>query len=139
TYQYMAPEQLGGADADARTAIVALGCVLYELATGKRAFAGKTQASVIASILASEPMPLSRLAPMRPPRLERLVRSCMAEEREERIQSAHDVKLQLEWIAEAGSQAGVPAPVIARRKVSQRMAWSIAVVATLAALAFAIG
>src|SRR5438105_10756190 len=113
--------------------------VLYEMATGKRAFAGKTQASVIASILASEPMPLSRLAPMTPPALERLVRSCMAKEREERVQSAHDVKLQLEWIAEAGSQAGVPAPVIARRKVSQRLAWSIAAVAVAAAIAFAVG
>ena len=139
TYQYMAPEQLEGGDADPRTDIFALGCLLYEMATGKRAFAGKTQASVIASILASEPMPLSRLAPMTPPALERLVRSCMAKEREERIQSAHDVKLQLEWIAEAGSQAGVPAPVIARRKVSQRLAWSIAAVAVAAAIAFAIG
>jgi WD40 repeat protein len=135
----MVPEQIEGAEADTRSDIFALGCVLYEMATGIRAFAGKTQASVIASILASEPAPLSRMAPMTPPALERLIRSCMAKEREERIQSAHDVKLQLEWIAEAGSQAGVPAPVVAKRRTSQRLAWIAAAVALAAAIALAIG
>ena len=58
---------------------------------------------------------------MTPPALERLVRSCMAKEREDRIQSAHDVKLQLDWIAEAGSQAGIPAPVVTRRGMPKKM------------------
>src|ERR1700678_121971 len=74
------------------------------MAAGKRAFSGKTQASVIASILATDPAPLSRVAPMTPPALERLIRSCMAKDRGDRIQSAHDVKLQLEWIG-AGAAA----------------------------------
>jgi Tol biopolymer transport system component len=139
TFQYMAPEQIEGTEADARSDIFSLGCVLYEMATGKRAFAGKTQASVIASILATEPAPLSQVAPMTPPTLERLVRYCMAKERDERIQSAHDVKLQLEWIAEGGSQAGVAAPVVVRRRISQRLTWAVAVVAVAAAIAFAIG
>src|SRR3954471_14377058 len=139
TFQYMSPEQIEGQEADPRSDIFALGCVLYEMATAKRPFAGKTQASVIASILASEPPPLSSVAPLTPPSLERLVRSCMAKEKTERVQSAHDVKLQLDWIAEAGSQAGVPAPLVARRRFSQRAAWVVAIIAGLLAIAFAVG
>jgi serine/threonine protein kinase len=139
TFQYMAPEQIEGNEADTRGDIFALGCVLYEMTTGKRAFAGKTQASVIASILATEPPALSQVAPMTPPALERLVRYCMAKDREERIQSAHDVKLQLDWIAEAGSQAGVPAPVLTRRRISQKLAWAVTAVAIATAIVFAIG
>ncbi len=138
TFQYMAPEQVEGGEADPRTDIFALGCVLYEMASGKRAFSGKSQASVMAAILAADPTPLAQFAPMTPPGLDRLVRSCLAKEREQRIQSAHDVKLQLDWLAEAGSQAGLPAPLLARRRSSQRLAWAIAAAALLLALAFAV-
>jgi serine/threonine protein kinase len=133
TFQYMAPEQLEGREADARTDLWALGCVLYETATGKRAFEGKSQASLIAAIMGSEPAPLSQVAPMSPPGLDRLVRGCLAKDPDERLQTAHDVKLELQWIAEAGSQAGVPAPVAAWRRSRERLAWAIATVALVVA------
>jgi Tol biopolymer transport system component len=135
TFQYMAPEQLEGREADARADLWALGCVLYEMAAGKRAFDGKSQASLIGSIMNSEPPPVSGLAPMSPPAFDQLVRACLAKDPDERIQTAHDVKLQLQWIASGGSQAGVPAPVAARRRTRERLAWIVAVVAGLAALA----
>ncbi|HXX22890.1 MAG TPA: protein kinase [Terriglobia bacterium] len=126
TFQYMAPEQLEGKEADARSDIFSFGAVLYEMATGKKAFEGKTTASVIAAVLASEPTPISTLQPMTPPSLERVVKTCLAKDPDERFQSAHDLNLQLKWIAEAGSQAGVPAPVVRRRKSREKISWALA-------------
>src|SRR3984893_9090980 len=121
TFQYMSPEQLEGQESDARSDIFALGAVLYEMATGKRAFTGKSQASIVAAILASEPQPISVVQPMSPPALDRVVQGCLAKDPDERFQTIHDVKLQLKWIAEGGSQAGVPAPVAAKRKNRERV------------------
>jgi Tol biopolymer transport system component len=135
TFQYMAPEQLEGTEADARADLWALGCVLYEMATGKRAFEGKSQASLIGSIMNQEPAPMSAASPLAPPALERIVRACLAKDPDDRIQTAHDVKLQLQWIAEGGSLAGIPAPVAARRRNREAAAWAIAVVATVAVAA----
>jgi eukaryotic-like serine/threonine-protein kinase len=137
TVQYMAPEQIEGEDADARTDIFALGLILYEMVTGKRAFAGKSQASLMASILHHSPAPMSALQPVTPPSLQRVVEICMAKEPEARWQSAHDVMLQLKWIAEGGSAAGVPAPVAHRRKTRERSAWIIAAAGALATIALA--
>ena len=137
TFQYMAPEQIEGGEADARSDIFSFGAVLYEMATGKKAFYGKTPASVIAAVLAAEPTPISTLQPMTPPALERLVKICLAKDPDERFQSAHDLSLQLKWIAEAGSQAGVAAPVVAHRRSRERIAWALAAVGLILAAALA--
>jgi serine/threonine-protein kinase len=103
TLQYMAPEQLEGTEVDARTDIFAFGAVVYEMATGKKAFEGKTSASVMAKILEVDPPPMSSLQPMTPPALDRVVRRCLAKEPDERCQSAKDLTDELKWIAEGGS------------------------------------
>ncbi len=126
TFQYMSPEQMEGGEADARSDLWALGCVLYEMATGHKAFAGKGQASLIGAIMNSEPPPMTGIVPLTPPALERLVKACLAKDPEERIQTAHDIRLQLEWIRDAGSQAGVPAPVAALRRRRELIAWTAA-------------
>jgi Tol biopolymer transport system component/predicted Ser/Thr protein kinase len=104
TLQYMAPEQLEGKEVDARTDIFAFGVVVYEMATGKRAFEGKSQASLMVAILEREPPAMSSLQPMTPPALDRVVKKCLAKDPEERWQNAHDLMSELKWIAEGGSQ-----------------------------------
>jgi serine/threonine protein kinase len=125
TFQYMSPEQMEGKEADARSDIFALGAVLYEMATGKRAFEGKTTASVIAAVLERNPPPISTVQPMAPPALDRVVTTCLAKDQDERFQNVHDVKLQLKWIAEGGSQAGVPIPIAARRRNREKLLLSL--------------
>ncbi len=138
TFQYMSPEQLEGREADARSDIWALGCVLYEMATGRRAFEGKSQASLITAIMSSEPLSVSQIAPMAPAGLDRLVRTCLTKDPDERVRTAHDVRLQLEGLAEGGSQSAIAAPAAARRTRSSLLPWAIAAAASLAAVALAL-
>jgi len=104
TVPYMSPEQLHGQEPDARADIFALGAVLHEMVTGQRAFTGKTQASLIAAILGSDPMPVSRLHPAAPPALDRVVAKCLAKDPDDRWQSAHDLASELRWVAESARQ-----------------------------------
>jgi serine/threonine protein kinase len=133
TLQYMAPEQLEGKEADARTDIFALGAVVYEMATGKKAFEGKSQASVIGKILETDPPPISSLQPMTPPALDRVVKKCLRKDPDERWQSARDVTDELKWIAEGGSQPAIPVTPVARRTLKERLAWAVAAVAVVIA------
>ena len=137
TFQYMAPEQLEGQAADARTDIFALGAVLFEMATGKRAFEGKTRTSLIAAIVGAEPPSISSVQGMSPPALDHVVRKCLEKDPDDRWQSARDVAAELTWIAEGGSRAGLPGIVVARRRVRERLAWAMAGLASLAAIGFA--
>jgi Tol biopolymer transport system component len=138
TFQYMSPEQVEGKDSDVRSDIFAMGAMLFEMSTGKRAFTGKTQASIVAAILASEPPLISAVRPLSPPVLDRVVGTCLAKDPDERFQTAHDLKLQLKWIAEGGSKAGVPAPVMARRQSRERILWGVAAVLLAGCVALAV-
>ena len=131
TLPYMAPEQLEGKEADTRTDLWALGCVLYEMAAGSRAFAGDNQALLISSILTAEPQPISHHQPLASPDLDRLIRACLAKDPDDRWQSAHDVMAELRWIADrdSGTSAALPA---ARQQ--QRFGWALAAAAILVAL-----
>ena len=134
TFQYMAPEQVEGKEADSRSDIFALGAVLYEMATGKRAFEGKTAASVMAAVLERDPAPISSVQPMTPPAFERLVKICLAKDPDERWQTAHDVKLQLKQIAEGGSQTSAPALAAPPRKRSNPLPWGVAAILGVVAI-----
>ena len=141
TFQYMAPEQVEGKEADARSDIFALGAVLYEMATGKRAFEGKTAASAMAAVLERDPAPISSVQPMAPPALDRLVKTCLDKDPDERWQTAHDVKLQLRQITEGGSHPGMAGsstamvPLAPRRNSRRYLRWAALALTIAAAMA----
>lgn len=120
TIQYMAPEQIEGKEADARSDIFALGAVLYEMLTGKRAFEGESQISVASAILEKEPKPITSLQPLMPAALEHVIRTSLAKNPEERIQTARDVSLELKWIGEGGATVAASA---AQQKTKRTPAW----------------
>src|SRR5262249_24325185 len=113
------------------------GAVLYEMATGKKAFSGSSQASLISAIMSSEPPAISAIQPMTPPAFDRVVRTCLAKDPEVRWQSARDVASELKWIAEAGSAAGIPAPAVVRRRTRERIWQAVAAAAVLVAAVLA--
>ena len=127
----MAPEQLEGKDADARTDIFAFGAVVYEMVTGKKAFEGKSQASLISSIMSSEPQSMSELEAMTPRSLDHVVRRCLAKEPDERWQAVSDVMREVKWVAEADAQERVVAAPATKSR--ERISWvSLAVVVLIA-------
>jgi serine/threonine protein kinase len=136
TFQYMAPEQLEAKETDARTDLWALGCVLYEMATGKRAFEGTSQASLIAAIMEHEPQPISELQPLTPPALERITKRCLEKDPDERFQSARDLSFNLEWMQGASTTSAGAATSLSlkpRRKSVFAFALLLIAVAALAA------
>src|SRR5262245_36883490 len=132
TYPYMAPEQLEGKPVDARADLFALGAVLYEMATGQRAFKGATPASLAAAILTSEPPPLTSIRPVAPASLERLVKNLLAKDPNARVQTAHDVQLRLRDIEQDKSGASAVA-----RRVRTLALWTLAALAGAIALSAA--
>jgi Tol biopolymer transport system component len=136
TFQYMAPEQLEGREADARSDIFAFGATLYEMLTGRRAFQGASQASLIAAIMSADPAPVSSVQPLVNPALDRVVRRCLAKNPDDRWQTARDLWQELVWIQEGGSQAA-PAVAGAGRKPRALMAWAAAGIFAVAAIVLA--
>jgi serine/threonine protein kinase/dipeptidyl aminopeptidase/acylaminoacyl peptidase len=141
TLHYMAPEQLEGRPVDARTDLFALGAVLYEMLSGRQAFEGESQASVIAAILRAEPPALQLLQPLTPAALDRLVRKCLSKDPDHRWQTARDVMSELQWIAESATPASAiasPPDAAGRRRSRKWIAWTVAAIlfASLATLSF---
>jgi len=139
TFQYMSPEQIEGKEVDGRSDIFSLGAVLYEMLAGKKAFQGKSQLSVASAILEKDPEQISSIKPLTPPALDHAIRRCLAKDLEERWQTARDLMLELKWIAETSSQAGVPTPVVSRWKLRERLSWIVAGVLAIALAGVVVG
>src|SRR5215813_1376913 len=139
TFQYMSPEQVEGKELDGRSDIFSLGAVLYEMLTGKKAFDGKSQLTVLSAILEKEPRAISAMKPLTPPLLDHTIQRCLAKNSEERWQRALDLGLELKWLVESGSGAQGAASQEGLRPGWGRLAWAFAAsVALIAAvLAFA--
>ena len=143
TLHYMAPEQLEGRTADARTDIFAFGTMLFEMATGKKAFEGQSHASLIASILTSDPPSISSARPasgvgLLPPALDHIAERCLAKNPDDRWQSARDLKSELEWVAARGAGSGIT-ETQNRRRSRWWAAWAAATVAALIGIVLILG
>jgi serine/threonine protein kinase len=134
TLQYMAPEQLEGREADARTDIFAFGAVVYEMLTGKRAFEGTSQASLIGAIMTCDPTPIATRQPRTPSALDRAVTACLAKDPEDRWQTARDLLRELKWISAEGPRGSDAAARQPQRRWAYG-AWLVAAVALITAIA----
>jgi serine/threonine-protein kinase len=132
TFQYMAPEQLEGEEADVRTDIFSFGAVLYEMVTGKPAFAGKTHSSLISAILRDQPQPVSDLEPLAAPQLDHVLARCLAKSPEARWQDARDLSTELSWVRDR-SLLGLPSGREERRTASRRVKTGLIVAACVLA------
>lgn len=121
TFQYMAPEQLEGIEADARTDIFAFGAVLYEMVTGQKAFQGKSRVRLMSAIATADPAPISKLQPASPEVLDHVVRTCLAKEPSERWQTAGDLLAELAWIADGGGKAALAIPLAGGQRSKSRL------------------
>jgi Tol biopolymer transport system component len=119
TLPYMAPEQLDGRNADARTDVFAFGAIVYEMVAGRKAFEAKSHASLIAAILEHDPPAIASLQPLAPQALNHLVAKCLAKDPDDRWQSARDVMSELKWVAvdsgPHGNAVAAAAPPTRRR------------------------
>jgi Tol biopolymer transport system component len=131
TFQYMAPEQIEGLDADARTDIFAFGSLLFEMLTGRTAFEGKTRAALLGAILKDEPPRLSALVPGAPPALDRVIATCLAKDADDRYQTARDLLRDLKWAASPDAASQAAATRVPAAPTSSRLAWSITAIAAL--------
>ncbi|HEV2117467.1 MAG TPA: protein kinase [Terriglobales bacterium] len=136
TIQYMSPEQIEGKEADARSDIFAFGSMLYEMASGKRPFEGKSQLKIASAILEDQPA-LASLQPGVPAALERVVSTCLSKDPRERFQCAHDLKLELSWLQQSGREAK-PERTEKGRMAMGRVWWAIPVALLLLAAAVAL-
>jgi serine/threonine protein kinase len=134
TFHYMAPEVLQGAEADARSDVFSFGCALYEMVTGRRAFEGKSQFTVLGAILDKEPEHISALRPGSPPRLDETAGRCLAKNPDQRYGCMHDVRIQLEALAAAGPLTAIAEREGLKPRIGSRVAWLVAGIATLVAL-----
>lgn len=134
TLSYMSPEQLQGKDADARSDIFAFGATLYEMMTGRPAFSGATRVELMTAIMRDEPRPLTEVAPVTPPALERLVHQCLAKSPDDRWEAAHDLTNALRWIRDEMSAPAVrkelPRQIKGNRRAFALAGATLAVVAT---------
>jgi Tol biopolymer transport system component len=134
--EYLAPEQLEGRQADARTDLFSLGVVLYEMLTGRKAFEGRSPPVLMAAIMTADPDPLPAAQPLAPPALDHVLKRCLAKDPEDRWQTAHDLLIQLRWINGSSAAAGDPAVVTAQRRrwwMNAALATAVVMLAALAA------